>query len=297
MTRRLAVAAAAGLLPLLLQQLSAQAARVPPRGPHPYRAAMGPPTAAVRVAQWARPEDTARAATALAHRAAAAPSTTTGTAAAWCTPGQPCWPSPAQWAALNASVGGVLVAVAPPLAPCLGFAGEPPDAAACSAAVSNYSNSYWRAGQPGATQAVRIQYVGATTLDKSSTYTITVKQVPVKLPNDGKSGVQFVFNFSTVANIVPAGAKPVIETASVTPSGKTVKLTLKNNGNRYANLSTSTVELSGGTFKTVIKDDAWRKALGASWILPGGTRVIEIPKPDKAPATLAAKFTLVEPQN
>ena len=151
--------------------------------------------------------------------------------------------------------------------------------------------------QPGATQAVRVQYVGPQQLDKSETYTVTVKQIPVQLPKDGKTGVQFVFNFSTVANIVPAGAKPVIETASVTPSGKTVKLTLKNSGNRYANLSTSTVELSGGSFKTVIKDDAWRKALGSSWILPGGTRVIEIPKPDKAPATLAAKFTLIEPKN
>lgn len=146
----------------------------------------------------------------------------------------------------------------------------------------------------GATQAVRVQYVGPTTLAQSETYTITVKQVPVKMPADGKSGVQFVFNFSTVANIVPAGAKPVIEVASVEPTAKTLKLTLKNAGNKYANLSTSNVELTGGAFKAVVKDEEWRKALGSSWILPGGTRIVEIPKPDKAPATLSAKFNLVE---
>ena len=146
----------------------------------------------------------------------------------------------------------------------------------------------------GATQAVRVQYVGPTALTKSETYTITVKQVPVKLPNDGKSGVQFVFNFSTVANIVPAGAKPSVEVASVEPGAKTLKVTLKNAGNKYANLALSNVELSGGTFKTVVKDEAWRKALGTSWILPGGTRVDELPKPDKAPAALNAKLNLVE---
>jgi fimbrial chaperone protein len=147
---------------------------------------------------------------------------------------------------------------------------------------------------PGATQAVRVQYVGPQTLNESQTYTITVKQVPVKLPNDGKSGVQFVFNFSTVANIVPEGAKAQVEAVSVEPTAKTVKLTLKNAGNKYANLASSNVELSAGAFNTVVKDEAWRKALGTSWILPGGTRVIELPKPDKAPATLSAKFNLVE---
>jgi fimbrial chaperone protein len=149
--------------------------------------------------------------------------------------------------------------------------------------------------QPGATQAVRIQYVGTQTLTQSSTYTVTVKQVPVQLPNDGKSGVQFVFNFSTVANIVPDGAKPSVVAKSLVSSGKVLKLTLHNSGTKYANLALSNVELSGGTFKSTIKEENWRKALGSSWILPGGTRVIELPKPDKAPAeALTAKFNLVE---
>jgi fimbrial chaperone protein len=149
--------------------------------------------------------------------------------------------------------------------------------------------------QPGATQAVRIQYVGPQKLDKSATYTITVKQVPVNLPNDGKSGVQFVFNFSTVANIVPDGAKPQIETVSFKPEGKTLKLTLRNAGNKYANLALSSISLSGAGFNSVVKDEAWRKALGSSWILPGATRIIELPKPDKAPAEgLTAKFSFVE---
>ena len=154
--------------------------------------------------------------------------------------------------------------------------------------------------QPGATQAVRVQYVGPQTLDKSETYTVTVRQVPVQLPNDGKTGVQFVFNFSTVANIVPPGAKAQIsastEALPLSPDGKTLRLTVRNTGSKYANLSRSSVELSGGSFRTVIKDDDWRKALGSSWILPGGTRVIDLPKPAKSPAQLTAAFRFVEPQ-
>jgi fimbrial chaperone protein len=155
--------------------------------------------------------------------------------------------------------------------------------------------------QPGATQAVRVQYVGPQTLDKSETYTVTVKQVPVQLPNDGKTGVQFVFNFSTVANIVPPGAKAQIiapsEPLTVSPDGKALRLTLRNTGTKYANLSRSSVELAAGAYRTTVKDEQWRKALGTSWILPGGTRVIELPKPDKAPAQLSATFKFVDPQN
>jgi fimbrial chaperone protein len=155
--------------------------------------------------------------------------------------------------------------------------------------------------QPGATQAVRVQYVGPQTLDKSETYTVTVKQVPVQLPNDGKTGVQFVFNFSTVANIVPPGAKAQIaapvDTLPLSADSKTLRLTLRNTGTKYANLSRSSVELAGGAYRATVKDEEWRKALGTSWILPGGTRVIELPKPDKAPAQLTATFKFVEPQN
>lgn len=149
----------------------------------------------------------------------------------------------------------------------------------------------------GATQAVRVQYVGPQQLAKSETYTVTVRQVPVQLPNDGKSGVQFVFNFSTVANIVPEGAKSDVKMVSFAPAGKVYKLTLQNNGNKYSNLTLSNVELTGGGFSKTIKDDEWRKALGSSWILPGGKRVVELPKPDKAPEGLTAKFNLVEPKS
>jgi FAD/FMN-containing dehydrogenase len=49
-------------------------------------------------------------------------------------------------------VEGTLIAVEPPLASCFGWAGMPPDQAVCDANIANFSNSYWRASQPGALQ-------------------------------------------------------------------------------------------------------------------------------------------------
>lgn len=148
----------------------------------------------------------------------------------------------------------------------------------------------------GSSQAIRVQYVGTPTLTASATYTVTVKQVPVQLPASGSSGVQFVFNFSTVANIVPPGAKAQIAAAAAPASGG-VALTLRNDGNKYANLGLSSVTLSNGGFTRTIDGEDWRKALGTSWILPGATRVIAVPVAG-APSGGAwtAQFNLVEPQ-
>ena len=77
-----------------------------------------------------------------------------GDGAPYCAPGQPCWPTAAQWSALNKTTGGALVAVAPPLASCFGdFPGVPQNQALCDADIANYSSSFFRASLVGATQA------------------------------------------------------------------------------------------------------------------------------------------------
>ena len=118
---------------LFLAFFSAAAAR-----PHPYQRIYGRPGALL--AGGAAPPP-------LPPAPAAAPS-------AWCLPTDPCWPSPAQWAAFNATLGGALIAVAPPLAPCFPYNGAPPNGALCNALLANYTNSYLRASLPGASQEV-----------------------------------------------------------------------------------------------------------------------------------------------
>ncbi|KAF4209842.1 hypothetical protein CNMCM8927_005045 [Aspergillus lentulus] len=65
-----------------------------------------------------------------------------------CQPHQPCWPSPQEWNALNRSIDGNLVAVQPVAAPCH----VNPNSTACQEVTAQWSNSVWRAAQPGALQ-------------------------------------------------------------------------------------------------------------------------------------------------
>jgi fimbrial chaperone protein len=146
------------------------------------------------------------------------------------------------------------------------------------------------------TQAVRVQYVGTPNLAKSVMYVVTVKQVPVQLPANGPSGVQFVFNFGTVANVVPEGAKADVQAASATPApggGWTIRL--HNAGNKYANLALGSMTLSSGSTSVPITGDAWHKALGASWILPGRDRVITIPAQPGLSGNVSARFEASAP--
>jgi len=108
-----------------------------------------------------RPLPTAAASRAFAAATAAA--AVAAPPASYCTPGQACWPTLAQWSALNESVGGALIAVQPPLAPC--FPGPAYDAAACASSLGNFSDSYWRSSQPGAMQSPNLEQDPVTGAD------------------------------------------------------------------------------------------------------------------------------------
>lgn len=141
---------------------------------------------------------------------------------------------------------------------------------------------------PGRVQAVRVQYIGKPDLKQSETYLVTVKQVPVALPDQKESGVQMVFNFSTMASIVPEGTKAQVELVSSVRDANGLELRLRNNGARYANLASSKLMVGG----KAISDDAWRGALRTVWLFPGKDRVIRIAD---APASGEVAFEYADP--
>lgn len=125
-----------------------------------------------------------------------------------------------------------------------------------------------------ASQAIRVQYIGAPGLTHSETYTVTVKQIPIQLPADAKTGVQVLFNFSTLANVVPAGAKTDVRVVSLQPeAGGGYRLRLGNQGTMYANLASASVTVGGEP----VPAEVWRKALKTSWLLPSAERVVVLP--------------------
>ena len=63
-------------------------------------------------------------------------------------PGDPGWPSAAEWKTLEQRVGGRLLPAPSPLAPCL----DAPESAACAARLGEMQNPYFLSEQPGGTQ-------------------------------------------------------------------------------------------------------------------------------------------------
>lgn len=90
-------------------------------------------------------------------------------------PGDPGWPSDAEWAALSGDVGGRLVKVKSPLAACVGQTGE--DCATLFA--KGLKNPYFIGDEPGLTQT--LGWVGAWT-SQPSVYAVAANRRPTSPP-------------------------------------------------------------------------------------------------------------------
>jgi fimbrial chaperone protein len=133
----------------------------------------------------------------------------------------------------------------------------------------------------GATQNFRIQWVGDVQIPASQSYVFSVNQVPVKMP-EGKSGVQVVFNFATIVNVAPPGAKAAIDLlkAGVGTDAKgkpRPALTVRNPGNCYARLTDATITLSGGSWSETLTPETLRQSMGVGLVQPGRTRRFLLP--------------------
>ena len=133
--------------------------------------------------------------------------------------------------------------------------------------------------EPGKTQAIRVQYVGAPALDQTAMYVVGVNQVPVADPTAG-TGVQFVINFGTAAYVVPAGAKTELKIVSVGEANEAGKMevVLENSGARYAPLGNTTWTFTNGAGqKMELSGDPLRETLVASVVPSGGRRIFTVP--------------------
>ena len=85
---------------------------------------------------------------------------------------------------------------------------------------------------PGKRQAVRVQWTGGA-IDKSRSFTLWSTEVPVDLSSGGQSGVQRILKIGASVHVAPASTapKPVLESA--TADGDGVKVSIRNDGNRF----------------------------------------------------------------
>jgi len=134
---------------------------------------------------------------------------------------------------------------------------------------------------PGASQAVRVRWIGSGDLEKSQSYIVAVNQLSVKSPNS-KSGVQMVFNFSAVVNVAPANAHSELSLKSVAvqldeKAKPRPVITVLNSGNRHASIGNGELNLTGTNFEKTITQAQFRESFGVGLIQPGKQRQFVLP--------------------
>jgi fimbrial chaperone protein len=134
---------------------------------------------------------------------------------------------------------------------------------------------------PGASQSIRLQWVGDPNIPTSQTYVFSFNQVPVKMP-ESKSGVQVVMNFGALVNVYPpkgtTGINLVSSGVGRDDKGKTrPEITVKNPGNIFSKLTDATIKLSGSGWSETLPPQKLRDIIGVGLLQPGKTRKFLLP--------------------
>jgi fimbrial chaperone protein len=182
--------------------------------------------------------------------------------------------------------------------------------------------------EPSSLQVFRMQPIGADPT-QSKSYFVTVRQVPVKLPDTegGGARLRVVFAFDSAVHVVPKGAKPEPVLVTAAPSRMEIEIpteefktesngsqtrimkkvevpaaefTMRNDGNKYYYLQY--LQFSGSFTdeqKGQVKLPDWTqddilKAIRVSLVTPGSTRKFKLPlaETDK-PTAITATAKLV----
>ncbi len=136
--------------------------------------------------------------------------------------------------------------------------------------------------QPAETRAFRVQYLGEPRLERSVTYAVSVAQLPIELDGEAETGVQVVFAFSTLANVVPPGSRAVLEVREVRPdpAGGAVLVLVENTGTRYGRVTEGSWLIGNAAgAEATLAGEPLREAVAIGLVQPGTTRLIRLPVP------------------
>ncbi|KAF1732778.1 putative FAD-linked oxidoreductase [Beauveria bassiana] len=182
-----------------------------------------------------------------------------------CRPNDPCWPSQSQWASLNASVSGNLVALRPVAHVCHdpGY-----DAAACNASKALSESSVWRDQNPGAVQWTNWE----AWPERNETCSFS-------LPRDVACRQGRVPLFSVVAETAQHIQEAVRFAAS-----HNIRLAIKNTGHCFLGRSSAPESLQIATYKMkkmefvddFVPEGSGNKSMGSALTLGAGAVLMDI---------------------
>ncbi|MEQ1811007.1 MAG: fimbria/pilus periplasmic chaperone [Terricaulis sp.] len=134
--------------------------------------------------------------------------------------------------------------------------------------------------QPGATQAVRVQYVGAPNIDASRNYVIMFSELPVDLDGQERAGIRFVFSFGVSVSVIPRDARADIQVIEASRNGDQLQIRVRNNGRAVARLGDYTWELRNeGGARVALSGDPVREQIPQPLIQPGTERLVHFQVP------------------
>ncbi len=135
---------------------------------------------------------------------------------------------------------------------------------------------------PGATQSIRIQWLGEPELAESQSYYANVAQLPVTPPSGSPAQLQYVLAFNVAVHVSPKGSEASIVVVDTEleqgADGRTFVIAgIENTGTRYTYASRLALDLtSPGNQRTIAPGDIL--ALELDTLLPPGvTKTLRIP--------------------
>lgn len=132
---------------------------------------------------------------------------------------------------------------------------------------------------PGATQGVRIKYVGAPPAESRS-FTLYASEVPVDLEELDRSGVQTIFKIGASLHVAPARAKAAPRLLGARDTGNGVEITLANEGERFFYIDDLSMTFAGGR---VVEGVALGEIAGRTLVPPKARRSFVVPGVEGSP--------------
>lgn len=156
------------------------------------------------------------------------------------------------------------------------------------------------------TQVFRFQYLGGAGAEKSASYYIYASQLPVFLGaeesvQNSSVRINFLYEYGVSVHMVPPGAEPGLEVTNASPvklegGAPGVRLTITNEGNRFARASEHELVIETETWTTTFDSAALKTGLNNGMWLPGQTFEINFPVQEKAAGRIDASFEFVGEQ-
>lgn len=137
----------------------------------------------------------------------------------------------------------------------------------------------------GASQAIRIQYVGDLG-DVAEAFVVQVTEVPVNRLEG--TGIQFTYNFGVAVYIQPPRARARLSVREAVVAGGAVRFEVANSGNDFGFLTGQALEYRVGTARVTLTPDELASLISNPIVPPGAMREFALPLAEADAASGAA---------